>query len=198
MARTIEVFDAVSVTNASVQFKNTTTNSYEAGTSFGCIGSIEGETEVVNKALKCGADTKKQITKASKMTLKVVLASVPIAVARNVFGLSNDGLKEGVYSYGSMSKGKDFIFTADVIDEFEEITKLIAFPNASNTTGFKIQTIENGAEEVANIEFELTALPDSQGQIYYEAYEEQVTDASVKTKWHTQFTRELVEATEIV
>lgn len=191
MATVVTEFDAVSIANASLQFKNGAT--YEQGTPFGCIGSIEGETESLVKALKCGADILKEITKPNKLTLKVVVANVPVQVARDVFGLSNTGLKPGVYAYGTNSRGKKFILTADVIDEFEDVTKMIAFPNCSTATGFKIQTIENGAEEVANIEFEITVLKDAAGELYYEALVPEVDDANIKTQWHTAFTRALVE-----
>lgn len=192
MATVITEFDAVSIVNASLQFKNGA--AYESGTSFGCVGSIEGETESLVKALKAGADILKEITKPNKMVLKVVVANVPVPVARDVFGLSNTNLKPGVYAYGTNSRGKKFILTADVIDEFEDVTKMIAFPNCSTATGFKIQTIENGTEEVANIEFEITVLKDVAGELYYEALVPELDDETVKTQWHTQFTRALVEA----
>jgi len=195
MTTKIEKFHPVSIGNASVQFKGT--NGYEPGTSFGCIGSAEGETEISLKQLKCGATVLKELSKPAKQTLTVVLADVPVDVVRSVFGLSNEDLKPGVYAYGVNSKGKGFIFTADVLDDFEDVNKMMAWPNCSSATGFKI-SVDNGADEVANIEFELTALPDAHGQIVYEALVDEVEDETVKTQWHTAFTRELVAAVETV
>lgn len=188
---TVEKFHPVSINNASVQYKNA--SGHEPGKSFGCIGAIEGETEISPKQLKCGAVILKEITKATKSTLTVTLADVPVQVARDYFGYSNEGLKAGIYSYGTNSKGKEFIFTAEEVDDFEEVTKLLAFPKCVSATGFKI-SVDNSSDEVANIEFEITALPDAHGQIVYEALVNEVTDATVKSQWHTAFTRELVEA----
>ena len=189
---TIEKFHPVTINNASLQFK--TGNTYAAGTSFGCIGTLEGETEMTQKQLKCGSVILKEISKPNKTTLTVTLADVPVAVARKITGLRNEDLKPGVYAYGTKSKGAEFIFTGDVIDDFEEVTKLIAFPKCSSATGFKI-SIDNGADEVANIEFELTALPDEAGEIVYEALVAELEDQTVATQWHTAFTRDLVKQT---
>lgn len=188
---TIEKFHPVSINNAAVQYKNGAT--YAPGTAFGCIGSIEGETEITTKQLKCGAIILKENSKATKSTLTVTLADVPVQVARDYFGYSNEGLKDGVYSYGTNSKGKEFIFTAEEVDDFEETTKLIAFPKCVSATGYKI-SVDNSSDEVANIEFEITALPDAHGQIVYEAFVAEVTDETIKNQWHTAFTRELVAA----
>lgn len=196
MPTVVTEFDAVSINNASIQFKEAD-STYAPGTKFGCIGSIEGETEAVTKELKCGADVLKSITKPIKMTLTLSAANVPVQVARDVFGLKTDGLKPGVWSYGRTSKSKNFILTADVIDEFEDVVKMIAFPNSTNSVGFRIQTIENGAEEVANIEFEFTVIPDEAGEMYYEAMVLELEDATIATKWHTEFNRVLVEAVPV-
>lgn len=187
-------FDAVSINNVGIQFKTGTT--YEEGTSFGCVGSLEGESDVTEKQLKCGNRVLKSITKVNFMTFNVTVANAPIAVVRSIFGLENEGLKTGVYSFGENSKGQDFIFTGDIVDEFEDVTKMIAFPNASNISGLKIQAIENGADEVANLEFEFRALPDADGKFYYEAVAGDVVDQAVKDQWHTAFTSTLVAEVE--
>lgn len=190
MPTVVTEFDAVSIRNASVQFIE---NGVAAeGTSFGATGSIEGETESVVIEKKSAGLTTKSVTKPQKMNLTYA-GHFPVTVLRDIFGLSNEGLKPGIYSYGQSSKGKNFILTADVVDEFEDVKKLIAFPNVSSTTGLKIQAIENGAEEVAQIEFEFTVLPDEKGNLYYEALEPELSDATVATQWHTAFTPTLVE-----
>ncbi|KAA0547574.1 phage tail protein [Bacillus sp. BGMRC 2118] len=191
MPTIITDFDAVSLKNVTAQFKEGGTPS--PGTSFGCAGSIEGETESIVIEKKCAGTTKKTITKPQKMTL-TYNGHLPVQVLRDVFGLSNVGLKPGIYAYGQNSKPKEFVLTADVVDEFEDVTKLIAFPATASATGLKIQTIENGAEEVAQIELELTVVVDDLGNLYYEAIVPELEDSTVSTQWHTQFNRELVEA----
>ncbi|HDR4726951.1 TPA: phage tail protein [Bacillus cereus] len=187
----IEEFDSVSIKNASIQFIKK--GKQEAGTKFGCVGNVEGETEVIEILKKCGPQVQKKKVKASQMNM-TVSAHIPVQVARDFFGLSTEGLKPGIWAYGSLSKGNDFIFTADVIDEFEDIVKMIAFTNCSNSTGFKI-SIENGADELAMLELEFTALADKLNNFYYEALVDELEDKEIANKWHTQFTPELVAVT---
>lgn len=191
MANTVTEFDSVTITNASVQFFDGGTQ--QEGTKFGCLGDLEAETESTEIAKKCEGIEVKKITKPQKSEVKVT-AHIPVQVARDYFGLTKEGLKPGVWAYGSMSKGKRFVFTADVIDEFEDITKMIAFANCANATGLKMK-IENGADEVALLELEFTALPDQNRMIYYEAFIAEIDDDSVKEQWHKKFTPELVKAT---
>lgn len=189
MSNVIKEFDSVSIVNASIQFIEGGTK--QDGTKFGCVGQLESETEIIEIVKRCAGVEVKKVSKPQKANV-TVSAHVPIDVFRNFFGLSNDGLKPGVYSYGTESKGKDFVFTADVVDEFEDITKLIAFSNCTSATGLKF-TIENGAEEVALLELEYTALPDDKQKIYYEALVPELDDDEVAEQWHTDFKPELVE-----
>ncbi|MEH7490831.1 phage tail protein [Neobacillus niacini] len=189
MTTVIKEFDAVSIKNASIQFFDNGVQ--QPGTPFGLLGSVEGETEVIEIVKKAEGVEVKRKSKPIKMT-NTVSGHIPVKVARDFFGLKADGLKPGVWSYGTLSAGKKFTFTADVIDEFEDVVKLIAFPNCSDTAGFKI-AVENGADEVAMLELEFTALPDEAKQIYYEALVDELDDPTVAEKWHTKFERALVE-----
>lgn len=190
MTTTIEQFDAVKITNASIQFFNGGTQ--QNGTEFGAIGTLEGETELREFVKVAEGVEVNKITKPTRMNM-TVSAHIPVEVARGVFGLTNTDLKPGVWAYGGNSKGKKFVFTADVIDEFQDVKKLIAFSNCVSTTGFKIM-VENGADELAELEIEFTAMQDTNGQFYYEALVTEVTDETVKTQWHTKFTPELVKS----
>lgn len=187
-ATEIKEFDAMRITNASVQFKKGGTQ--QPGQKFGAIGTISGDTEskTITK-IEEGVETKKK-TIPQKMNLSIS-AHIPVAVAREYFGLSNEGLKPGVYAYGSDSLGNDFVLTADVIDDFEDVKKLIAFPNASNSGGYTL-SIENGQEEVALLEMSVTALVDANKKFYYEAFVDELEDASIADTWHTNFTPGLV------
>lgn len=191
MPTVVEQFAPVRITNASVQF-------FEGGEQkpsekFGSLGSVEGET-TLKELIKTeeGQEVAKR-TKPEKMDL-TVSAHIRTSVIRKIFGISSNGLKPGIYKYGQDSKGVEFVFTADVIDEFEDVTKLIAFPKCVSATGFTF-TIENGADEVALMEVQLTAYPDAMREIYYEAFVSELEDTTVATKWHTEFDRSLVEST---
>jgi hypothetical protein len=180
-------FDSVSIKNPNIKFQGDLT-----AVSFGGIGKIDGETELLEIVKKMEGIEVKRKTTPQKMTLKLT-AHVPIDPVRKIFGLSNTGLKPGVYSYGSNSKGLPFTLTADVIDEFEDLTKLIAFPNCSSSTGLTL-SIENGADTVAELELEFTAMIDDNKNCYYEAIVDELTDPVDATTWRTNFSYDLVKA----
>jgi hypothetical protein len=189
MPTVVQEFDAVSIKNASIQFIKAGVQ--QAGTKFGALGSIEGETEIIEIVKKVEGIEAKRKSKPVKMNM-TVSAHIPVQVARDFFGLNTTGLKPGIWAYGTLSKGTQFVFTADVIDEFEDVVKLISFSNCSNSTGFKI-SVENGSDEVAMLELEFTALKDTLNNFYYEALVAELSDATVATQWHTQFTPTLVK-----
>ncbi|MBJ8026574.1 phage tail protein [Bacillus cereus group sp. N21] len=186
----IEEFDPMTFTNVGIQFIEGGVQ--QTGTKFGCVGTIEGETEMLEVVKKCEGLEVKKISRPSKINL-TLSGHLRVDVLRKIFGLKTDGLKPGVWSYGSKSKGKPFILTADVVDEFEDLQKLVAFSNCASTTGFKFK-VENGADEVAETELEFTAMKDDNNEFYYEALVEELEDQTVKDQWHTKFTAELVKA----
>lgn len=190
MAKTIiEEFDAVTFTNVGIQFIDGAVQ--QPGAKFGCVGTIEGETEMLELVKKCEGTEVKKKAKPTKMNM-TLSGHLRVDVLRKIFGIKSDGLKAGVWSYGTKSIGKSFILTADVVDEFADLKKMVAFSNCSSTTGFKFK-VENGADELAETELEFTALKDSNGEFYYEALFDEVDDVQVKEKWHTQFTPSLVK-----
>lgn len=188
----VEQFDTWDISNASIQFFNGGTQS--PGTKFGCIGTMTSEPETVVLSKRCGRTTVREKTVTTKLNV-TLSAHVEVQVLRDYFGLSNEDLKPGVYSYGAGSLGKDFVFTADVIDSFEDNTKLIAFPNASNSGGFTIN-IDTSQEELAMLEISFSAVADVANQFYYEAIVAELDDPTIADTWHTNFTRDLVAAVE--
>ncbi|HZK23811.1 MAG TPA: hypothetical protein VFC74_00285 [Oscillospiraceae bacterium] len=187
MVTEIKEFDAMKVSKVALQYIGDEAPAVE---SFECLGSIGGETEMRTIVKRCGGAVRKSKSIPVSHTL-TLSGHVPVKTLRSIYGLSNDELKAGVYSYGLDSKGLDFCLTADVVDEFEDVTKLVAFPNCSSLTGLKY-TIDNDADEVAYVELEFDARPDDDKQFYYEAFVGEV-DAAIASGWHTAFTRELVE-----
>lgn len=189
MPETITDFSAVAIKNASVQFL--TGETQEQGKKFGCMGTLSAETEVRQIVKRCeGAE---QVITIPRYMTVTVGAHIKRDVIRNVFGVRTEGLKQGVHSYGLKSKGKRFVFTADVIDEFADIVQLIAFSRCSNMSGLSI-SIDNDADEVAYVDLEFRANADELGNFYYEAFTEGL-DEAVKTGWHTNFNAELVKDT---
>lgn len=156
-----------------------------------CNGSIEVETETTTKSKMCGGQTVKEITKPTNMTI-TISAHVPIEVFRRVYGIKHDeSLKTGVYSYGKGSKGERFALSAELLDEFENNTKLIAFLNASVQNALTF-TIDSTEDEVSMMEIVLTASQDSLGYWYHEALEADLLADEQLTKeiWMTNLTPE--------
>lgn len=174
---TIDVFDAVTIKNASVLFKGESVTE-----PFGCVGKLDAESEVKEIKKVCGGVTQKKKSKPSQLNVKIS-GHMKLSVLREIFGIKNDGLIDNVYSYGIDSSGKDFVFVAEEFDDFEEVSRLIAFPKCSSASGF-VKSVENGAEELAETEIEITALPDEFGKLYYEAIGLSEED---KKTWMTAF-----------
>lgn len=172
--------------------EGTITINDELATSFGCIGTLEGSSDIATVEKKCEGAVVKTVKKVNKVD--VTLTGHPYtAVLRNVAGMTNEGLKEGVYGYGANIKAKKIVFTAKV-EDMEGNIKYIAFPNMDDVSGLTI-SINNDVTEIEMKNFEFSALKDENGMFYYEALEDEITDETVKTKWLTAFTPELVKET---
>lgn len=187
----INDFSAVSIKKASLQFFEA--GEKQAGIPFGCMGTLDAETEMVEKTKNCEGVIE-TISIPQYMTVTVE-GHIKKDVVRDLFGIKTEGLKDGVYSYGISSKGKRFVFTADVIDEFEDVVQLIAFPKGSSVTGLTL-SIDNEADETPYMELEFRANADEKGNFYYEAFYDEVEEA-IQTAWHTEFNVTLIETPEV-
>ena len=96
-----------------------------------------------------------------------------------------------MYAYGTDTFSKPFTFAAKVID-MEGNVKYVAFPNLTDVKGLFFN-VNNDVTEIEMKEFEFSALPDTNKKFYYEAYADEVEDASVKDTWLTNFTPDLVK-----
>lgn len=166
----------------------------EVATSFGCIGTLEGTSEIETVEKKCEGAVVKTVKKVTKVD--VTLTGHPYtAVLRNVAGMTNEGLKEGIYGYGANVKSKKIVFTAK-IEDMEGNIKYIAFPNMDDVKGLTIK-VDNDVTEIEMKDFEFSALKDENNMFYYEALEKDLTDEDVKSKWLNNFTPDLVKVATI-
>lgn len=164
----------------------------EVAVGFGCIGTLDGTADITSVEKKCEGVVIKTAKRVNKVD--VTLTGHPYtAVSRKITGLTNQGLKEGIYGYSVDIKSKKIVFTAKV-EDMEGNIKYIAFPNMDDVQGLKI-TINNDVTEIEMKDFEFSALKDSNNMCYYEALESDLKDTGVKQKWLTNFTPELVKAT---
>lgn len=185
---TFDEFDNCEVKEASIKFK-----SAASAIKFGCLGNINVSANTTTKEKKCEGRVVKRRTKVSDLTVGLT-SHVNRTVEKQFTGMSNEGLKKGVYAYGESSFCEDFIFTC-VIEDMDGNRKLIAFPNCSNAKGL-ILSVDNDASEIALKDLEITAMIDDYGNCYYEAEEADLEDATVKDTWLTNFSYDLVKLGE--
>ena len=183
------------------KIKETVFSEYEARTLYAkvgeddacpikCTGSIEEESEVITISKKCrGVVSKKRTRGTGGGTLKVS-AHMPYELYVKLMGMDSAALADGVYGYGRASVHPEFTLTGDVFDE-DDVEKLKAWPRCVMNAG-PANKIENGSEEVAEVEMEIGFMPDENGFGHYEALAEGLA-SGIQTKWLESFTPSLVK-----
>ena len=161
----------------------------------GCVGSLGMEPDVRTFTKTCEGVVTDEITLINFYTVTFT-GHVTIGALRDIFGLSNEGLKTGVRAIGRKTNGKRGVFTFVAEDMYGTEKKLIAYPNMSVANGYAF-THENGADEIAEIEIEFKALLDKADNFYYEAFESEITDEELRTGWSKTFDTDLVLETPI-
>lgn len=188
-AKRDEQFSIYKVTNANMLFEGDL-----AAKKFGDTGELEvsAKTKEINKIAEGTiVDTKSKI---EEMTLKYV-GHITREMLRDVFGISTEGLKAGVYTYGANSKGKKGTLTFDEYDLWETDTLMIAYPVVTIASGLELK-IKNGEDEVAEIELEFKVLPDKHKNYHYEAFKSEL-DETLVNEWHTKFDQEKIREAEV-
>lgn len=155
-----------------------------------CVGSAEEEmeTKIVTKSCR-GAVEKKTVRGTGNGTVNLSL-HMPYEIYTDVFGMDLDTLIEGVKAYGRNSIHKTFGMVEHVYDE-DGVEMYRAYPNCIIENGVATK-IENGAEEVAEIELTVSVMPDDYGNGVYEAMADKLAEDK-KTAWMTAFEPSLVQ-----
>lgn len=180
-------FSEYEVKNTSMKFDGD-----EAAVKVGCVGSLEETMNSKTITKKCEGVVVKSVTKGDGTGELALSLHMRYDLFVKSYGMVLDTLKDGVYAYGQNSRHKTFCLTAEVLDE-DGIKKLKAYPNCVITTGIA-RKIENGAEEVAEMELTVSVMPDEFGNGMYEAIES-LADETVKNTWLSNFTPALVQVT---
>lgn len=115
---------------------------------------------------------------------------VPRDVYNKMYDMTRANLKKGVYAYGQNSSHPEFSITQRVLDEDDE-EKFKAYPRCILESGPK-RSVENGQEEVPELELTITLLPDDNGECMYEALKSEL-DEEVAGKWLEHFDTSLVQ-----
>lgn len=154
-----------------------------------CVGMIQAEPTMRTKTKTCNGATKDERVYVQYQTVTVT-AYVSIEAMRTLTGMHSDGLAEGVFAYGISSKAPALTITARLLDDMEELEKIVAFPHASISTGLQF-TVDNDSDEVAKVDLVFKAMMDEKGNFYYEKQVDSPTDAE---EWEAGFTTAMVEA----
>ena len=183
MAATFEQFSEFEIKESTVKFED------NEAVKLGCVGSLGETLNVKTVTKKCEGVAVKSRTRGDGTGELAFTLHMRDEVFRKMFGMVNEGFKAGVYAYGQGSRHKEFCYTAKVNDEDGNV-KYKAYPKCCVTTGIS-RKIENGAEEVAEIEVTAAIMPDEKGNGMYEAFADDLDETTAKD-WLTKFSYELV------
>ena len=191
MAKLETVFSEYEIKNSAIKING---DSSDAFVKVGCVGSIEEALDCITVTKKCEGVVVKTVTRGAGTGESKISLHMKYNLYVSLFGMDQEGLKEGVYAYGTGSKHKEFTYVAEVVDE-DGNTKYIAYPKCSVKTG-PANKIENGGEEVQEIEVTFSLYQDENGNCKYEcpAVELGEDTSGLKTQWMTAFTPSLVKA----
>lgn len=159
----------------------------------GCVGSFEESfgTKVVTQ--KCEGKVVKQRTVPDGTgNLKLSLHMKWPAYVK-MYGLGREKLKDGVYAYGA-EKHEPFVYVCEALD-IDGNVKYKAYPNCVVSDGIA-RKVENGGEEVAEVELNIALAADENGECMYEAPAVELVDEEVKSKWLTDWNYELIKKAE--
>ena len=183
-------FSEFEIKNASIKFNDEEEGTFEK---LGCVGSLEEELEILVVTKKCEgviAKSRSIGTGAGSLTASLHMRYDLFVKA---FGMDIEGLADGVYAYGKNSRNKEFTFVAQVKDEDGNV-KYVAYPKVIMTNA-PTGSIENGVEEIAEIEIEMSLMPDDYGNCKYQAVASEL-DETIANQWMSAWTPELMQKTE--
>jgi hypothetical protein len=180
------VFSEYEIREMGIKFKSGT--EYQTAN---CVGSCEEEMEakVITKSCR-GVVAKTTVKGTGNGTLNLSM-HIPYDIYVKAYGMELDTLIDGVKAYGQNSVHEAFAITQHVYDE-DGVEKYKAYPNCIIKSGVANKT-ENGAEEVAELELEVSVMPDEYGNGVYEVLASDLTTGTLKTDWMTKFEPSMVQ-----
>ena len=184
-----KVFSEYEIKETSIKFKDD-----EKSNRAGCVGSLEEtlDSKVITK--KCeGIESVVAVKGKGTGELKVSI-HMPYEMYNKIYGMNLNSLITGVVGYGQKSIHNKFALTGKVYDE-EGNCKLKAYPNCIMKEGIA-RKIENGSEEIAEIDLTISLNPDEEGFAMYEALVSGLdtgTADELTESWMTNFTTDLVQ-----
>lgn len=169
----------------------------EAYTRDDCVGtlSVERETKTVTKS--CRGVVKKRKTKPTGNGTINLKMHIKMALYRKIHAMTNEGLQPGIYAFDNTEPMPEFSLTARVKDEDDNIM-FLGYPRCK-IEEINSMEIENGAEEVAEVEMTVSYMPDDHNKGEYQALEVELTgDVLNADNWMTDFSSENAQLTSDV
>lgn len=160
--------------------------------SLNCMGSLETELNMKTVTKSCEGVVKKKRNRGDGTGTATMSLHIPLELYYKIYGMDVKGLKEGIKAYGKNSVHPEFSFTGLVKDE-DGNELLLALPVCVASTGPK-DNIENGAEEVAEVEIEVDLMPDENDECKYECLVDKLPEDIQTDKWLSEFDPSMVVA----
>lgn len=157
-----------------------------------CVGklTVERKTKTVTKS--CRGVVKKRKTKATGNGTVTLSMHVKLDLYRKINGMTNSGLQPGVYAFDNTVAMPEVSILARVKDEDDNIMYK-AFPRCK-VEEINTMEIENGSEEVKEVEMKLSFMPDDYNKGEYEALAEELTGSVLNAdNWMTSFSSALAQ-----
>ena len=174
------VFSEYELRKMAIRFDNEST-AVEAS----CVGSCSEELDVRKVTKKCRGITVKTRVKGSGTGKLTISMHGPKDVYDGMFGMKLDGLIDGVRAYGQSSTHPEFCITQEVYDE-DGNKKFKAYPRCIMESGVS-RSIENGTEEVKEVDLDISIMPDEHGMGMYEVLDSELKEETVRTNWMSKF-----------
>lgn len=184
------VFSEYELSELAVKFNDEEEDTF---THADCVGAWEDEAETLIVTKNCRGKVAKKRTTGTGSGTVTWTGHIPEIIKAKMFDMIRDDLVAGVQGYGSANRHREFTCVGKYTDEDGNV-KYFAYPKmVANTYN---STTENGSEEVAEREVELSYMPDENGYGKYEVLESDLgTDTNqLKTKWMTAWSSTLMIA----
>ena len=157
-----------------------------------CIGSLTVERETKTVTKKCRGVVKKRKTKPTGNGTITVKMHIKLALHRKMNAMINTGLQPGVYAFDNTSSMPEFSLVGRVKDEDDNIL-FLGYPRCKIEEINSLE-IENGAEEVAEVEMKISYMPDEYNKGEYQALEAELTGNELNAdNWMTDFDSDVAQ-----
>lgn len=159
-----------------------------------CVGKLEVERETKTVTKKCRGYVKKRKTKVTGNGTITLSMHVKLDLYRKLHAMVSEGLQDGVYAFDNSTPMPEFTITARVKDEDDNIMYK-GFPRCKIEEVGTL-SVENGGDEVAEVEIKASYMPDDYGKGEYEALAAELKGTVLTAaNWMTTFSSEKAQKT---